>query len=98
MNAVRNAMLAFLSGALLGDLVSSFLSDHFMQWDRNNGDPNAMCNCLVMTKSIVGQMLHIRLIGAFIGAGLVLAIYLWATWALGRRKGPPAVVSPPAAR
>jgi hypothetical protein len=78
MNAVRNAMLFILGGAIVGNVGSALVGSRFLPWYNQPGGAQsaALCPCTEVTTNVAHAMLHYQLWGLLIGAAVGLVLYL----------------------
>jgi len=88
----KTVLTFMLAGALLGNLVATFLAPSFMEW--YNSTPLAsqtMCNLPQVVRDVTGQLIRTQFIGSGIGAVvfLVLGIVFMRTQAKRQKAVPP---------
>ncbi len=97
---LKTVLTFMLAGALLGNLVATFLAPSFMEW--YNSTPLAsqtMCNLPQVVRDVTSQLIRTQFIGSGIGAGvfLVLGIVFLRAQAKRQKALPPQPPAPTAA-
>lgn len=84
MNTFKTLLLFTLAGALLGAGIASFVAPGWLVWYNTpaNG-AQAICDIATITHDTLSKFLRAQLIGASIGAVLLLVVGVL----LGRRRG-----------
>jgi hypothetical protein len=97
---LKTVLTFMLAGALLGNLVATFVAPSFMEW--YNSTPLAsqtMCNLPQVVRDVTSQLIRTQFIGSGIGAVvfLVLGIVFLRAQAKRQKALPPQPPAPTAA-
>jgi hypothetical protein len=92
MALLRRAAALFSAGALSGAVVGTLIARSFIPWYQSPGDAmggaQQLCNLPKVIGATISQVVHYQLIGAAIGAALVLVVGLLLIRAMGHRAAP----------
>jgi hypothetical protein len=85
----KRLLLWTLSGAVLGTIAASLIAPSFLISQNTTRFPEAQCNCIQVTRDTADSLIRWQLVGAAIGAGLLLIVGILLRLRRQARASPP---------